>query len=57
MDMMKDYQTKEIGAEGAAPVEEQEFFFPKHNPPVTIKAKTREEAEEKLQELDNPKEV
>lgn len=49
--MMKDYQTKDMAQE-----EEQEFFFPKHNPPVTIKAKTREEAEEKLQELDNPKE-
>ena len=28
--------------------EEREFFFPKHNPPVTVRAKTREEAEEKL---------
>lgn len=36
---------------------EREFFFPKHNPPATIKAKSRAEAEKKLQELDNPKEV
>lgn len=25
--------------------EEQEFFFPKRNPPVSIRAKSREEAE------------
>lgn len=29
------------------------FFFPKHVPPVTITAKSREEAEEKLAALDN----
>ena len=28
------------------------FFFPKHNPPISIKARSIEEAEEKLKELD-----
>lgn len=38
-----------VGADTAATnVEETAFFFPKANPPVTIWAKTREEAEEKL---------
>lgn len=32
-----------------------EYFFPKHNPPVTIKAASLEEAEAKLAELDNAK--
>lgn len=36
--------------------EEQDYFFPKHNPPVTIRATSREEAEEKLKDLDNDKE-
>lgn len=31
------------------------FFFPKHNPPVAVSATSREEAEEKLQALDNNK--
>lgn len=34
---------------------EIEFFFPKHNPPVTVKARNREEAEKKLAELGNTK--
>lgn len=36
---------------------EREFFFPRHSPPVTVRARTREEAERKLEEIDNPKEV
>jgi low affinity Fe/Cu permease len=36
---------------------EIEFFFPKHNPPITIKARNREEADRKLAELNNNKEV
>ena len=32
-----------------------EFFFPKANPPVVIRAKTREEAEEKFKELQTKK--
>ena len=36
---------------------EREFFFPKHDPRVTVKAQTREEAEAKLAALDNDKEV
>ena len=27
---------------------EREYFFPKHNPPCTVKAKSRKEAEQKL---------
>ena len=43
-------QTDETGRE-------IEFFFPKHVPPVTIKARNREEADRKLAELHNHKEV
>lgn len=32
------------------------FFFPKHNPPVSISARTQEEAEAKLAAIDNSKE-
>lgn len=32
------------------------FFFPKHSPPVTVRAASREEAERTL-EATNPKEV
>lgn len=31
------------------------FFFPKHNPPISVKARNIEEAEEKLKEIDNKK--
>lgn len=31
----------------------KEYFFPKANPPVTIKARSIEEAEEKLKALNN----
>lgn len=34
---------------------EIEFFYPKHLPPVTIKARNREEADRKLAELNNRK--
>lgn len=33
------------------------FSFPKHVPPITIRARTREEAEELLAKLDNKKEI
>lgn len=38
--MKKEYQNKSLNTE-----EEQVFFFPKANPPQTVKAKNREEAE------------
>jgi hypothetical protein len=40
----------------AEPGEEQDFFFPKANPPVTIRAKTLQEAQAKLEAL-NKKEA
>lgn len=47
--MPKAYSDRQM----ATPEEpEREFFFPKHVPPVTIKAKSQEDAEEKLAELD-----
>lgn len=52
--MKNDYKNRAISPE--PDTKEQEFFFPKHNPPVTIKAKNREEAEKKLATLDNQKE-
>lgn len=42
----------EVGAEPTVP-EEREFFFPKANPPVTIRAATLAEAEEQLKALSN----
>jgi len=50
--MQKGYKNRAVSPEP----DEQEYFFPKHTPPVTIKAKSREEAEEKLAALDNNKE-
>lgn len=44
---MKGYKDRAMKVE-----EEREYFFPKHIPPVTIRAKSRDEAEEKLAELD-----
>ena len=51
--MKKNYSNRQF-----TPNEQSEiaFFFPKHAPPVTIYARTREEAEGKLAELDNHKE-
>lgn len=43
-----------VGVDNSAPVtvEEETFFFPKHVPPVVIKANSKEEAEKKLAALD-----
>ena len=52
--MKKGYENREMRTEreeeiAPAPFEdEMMFFFPKNNPPVSIKAKTIEEAEEQL---------
>ncbi|WP_350151320.1 hypothetical protein [Nitrosomonas sp.] len=42
--MAKSYSDRQMKAE----VKEQEFFFPKANPPQTISAVSLEEAEKKL---------
>ncbi|MEP5514155.1 MAG: hypothetical protein ABJP87_04390 [Bauldia litoralis] len=50
---MKGNNTRQIKTSETG--REIEFFFPKHNPPTTIKARNREEAEKKLADLDNHK--
>jgi hypothetical protein len=47
---MKNYKNRQATPEEAADLET--YFFPKHNPPVSIKAASREEAEAKLAALD-----
>ena len=42
--MAKTYSDRSMKVEQP----EREFFFPKANPPQTVKAKNREEAEKKL---------
>lgn len=51
--MPKNYSDRSMANKGI----EEDYFFPKHVPPVTIRAKSRAEAEEKLKELDNTKNV
>ena len=43
--MAKRYQDRQMASSERI---EREFFFPKNNPPVTIRAVSREEAEKKL---------
>jgi hypothetical protein len=50
---MKNYKNRQVTPEQEADLET--YFFPKHIPPVSIKAASKEEAERKLQELDNNK--
>lgn len=52
--MKKGYSNRQMRTEEDELIE---FSFPKHNPPVTVKARTREEAEAQLIALDNQKEV
>jgi hypothetical protein len=47
--MAKTYSDRQM----AQPEGEREFFFPKHVPPVTIKASSQEEAVRKLEEMDS----
>jgi hypothetical protein len=52
--MPKKYSDRNMTA-GTVPEKndaEEAFFFPKANPPVTIRAKSRKDAEEKLSTLD-----
>lgn len=49
--MQKSYKNRAITPDKGD--ELQLFFFPKHNPPISIKAANREEAEQKLATLDN----
>jgi hypothetical protein len=48
--MPKKYADRSMAAvsEREAAVEEQDYFFPKATPPVSIRAKSREQAEEIL---------
>lgn len=52
---MKGYKNRQ--ATPAREDTEPEFFFPKHVPPTTIKARSPEEAERRLADLDKRKEV
>lgn len=51
--MQQNYRNKQLTPDDGADL--QLFFFPKHVPPISIKAENREEAEKKLAELDNKK--
>jgi hypothetical protein len=48
--MQKAYKNRAVTPDETP---DEVFFFPKHSPPVSIRAKSREDAEEKLKELDN----
>lgn len=49
--MKKNYSNRQMRSDTTG--EGDLYFFPKNNPPVTIKAHSREEAEAKLAELKN----
>ena len=51
--MQKKYKNRAVTPDDGA--ELQLFFFPKHVPPISIEAESREEAEKKLAELDKKK--
>jgi hypothetical protein len=53
--MQKNYKNKELKADNEKVKDKQNFFFPKANPPITIEAETIEEAQEKLQVIQNKK--
>lgn len=55
--MTTKFSTRQVKPEGegeAVHVNEREYFFPKENPPRTVKAQSLEEAEEKLKEFNQP---
>lgn len=53
--MQKNYKNKEMKGDNEKVKDKKAFFFPKANPPVTIEAETIEEAQEKLQVIQNKK--
>jgi hypothetical protein len=54
---MKGYRNRQARPEERGEGVRQSFFFPKHNPPISIEAESLEEAERTLAELDNKKEA
>lgn len=54
---MKGYRNRQAKPEEKGERVKQTYFFPKHNPPVSIQAESLEEAEKQLAELDNKKEA
>lgn len=50
---MKGYRNRQAKPEEKSELVKQTYFFPKHNPPVSIQAESLEEAEKQLAELDN----
>jgi hypothetical protein len=51
--MAKLYKDRQMVTDNTG--SEEVYFFPKHNPPISIRAKSQKEAEEKLAALDNKK--
>jgi len=50
---MKGYRNRQAAPEETSERVKQSFFFPKHNPPISIEAESLEDAERRLAELDN----